>query len=107
MARLHTEIQDRNPLLDSAFIIIRAATSAAARPIIEEVGYDGLLRPFAEWLGGKHADLRAHFICSTLFGTVHSGLTEIKLRRSKAFRELLIRNLARILQAWVDGHDVP
>jgi AcrR family transcriptional regulator len=105
MARIHVEEGDSGDLLQSVFVMIRAATSPVARPILEAIGYESFTRPFAAWLGGRDAELRAHFISSTLFGTVLSGLAERKSRRSKSFREELILRLGETLQAWVDGRD--
>jgi AcrR family transcriptional regulator len=106
MARAHVEASNTSELLQSVLVMIRAATSSLARPILDEIGYTAFIRPFAQWLGGENAELRAHFISSALFGTILSGLAETKLRRSKAFREALIRNLAPALQAWVDGREI-
>jgi AcrR family transcriptional regulator len=100
-ALMHDEATDAS--LRTVFLIIRAATSPTALPILREISYAAFTRPFAAWLGGEDAELRAHFIASALFGASLSRIIDKPVSESPEVRAAYLRNLASWLQAWVDG----
>jgi AcrR family transcriptional regulator len=91
------------PTLQAIFVIMRAAASPAAQPIMEDICYASFTRPFAKWIGGKNSELRAQFIALTLFGASLSVAAEKRIRHSRAMRTAFARELEHRLQALVDG----
>jgi AcrR family transcriptional regulator len=88
--------------LQSIFVIMRAAASRTAQPIMEDICFASFTRPFAKWIGGKDSELRAQFIALTLFGASLSVAAEKRIRRSRATRTAFVRELERRLQAMID-----
>jgi AcrR family transcriptional regulator len=94
---------ETGPTLQAIFVIIRAAASRTAQPIMEDICYESFTLPFAKWIGGKNAELRAQFVASTLFGAALSVAAEKRIRRSGPLRRAFVRELERQLQKLVDG----
>ena len=89
--------------VDSALVIIRAVGSQHAARLVQEICYDQYTRPIADWLGGEAAELRAHLIGATIFGTVLSTLVDKKFGERSEARVQLISVISRMLQDLVDG----
>lgn len=94
---------DKELDLASIFFIIRACTSPHALPILQEISYQQFTSPFAGWLGGEHADLRAQLIAATMFGAALSRLMNKEIISSAAARADYAAELRGLLQAYVDG----
>jgi AcrR family transcriptional regulator len=97
--------QEGEDKLQAVFVVVRAASSPFAQPILEKVCRRRFVLPFARWLGGKDAELRANFIATMLFGATLSMATEKRIRLSSAVRKAYMKKIAMLLQAWVDGRE--
>ncbi|MET0659732.1 MAG: TetR family transcriptional regulator [Steroidobacteraceae bacterium] len=89
--------------LGPIFFIIRACTSPHALPILQEISHERFTQPFAEWLGGERAELRAQLIAATMFGAALSHLMNKDIISSASARADYAAELRGLLQAYVDG----
>ena len=56
--------------LQSVLLGVLAVGSPTGLPIMRRMNYDRFVRPFADWLGGEDAQIRAYFISSLMSGVV-------------------------------------
>jgi AcrR family transcriptional regulator len=90
--------------LEVIFLIIRSAISPAALPILREVSYEQFTEPFATWLGGEHAELRAHLISTAMFGAILARVIDKRLMSSKVARAEYAEEISASLQRYVNGY---
>ncbi|MET0338624.1 MAG: TetR family transcriptional regulator [Caulobacter sp.] len=89
--------------LKGLLIMLRSVASAKAMEIVQRTGSERFFDPFAAWVGGEDAMLRARLAAATIMGMAVSreitggfGLTREECERMEA-------RMAGILQGIVDG----
>lgn len=82
-------------------IILRAATSRVAAPLLNEAVQARFLGPIRDWLGGEHAEARARIIASVIVGLlVEAAVRGAELPEDE--RGPYVDRLGALLQDLVD-----
>ena len=87
--------------LEVISIMILSASSTVASPIIRRMGEERFFGPFAKWLGGADAAVRAHLAGSIMKGVSMDRLIQVDLGLGARERVRYRKRLARVLQAAV------
>ena len=91
--------------LDVISILILSASSPVASPITQRMGEDRFFGPFAKWLGGADAVVRAHVAGSVIKGAAIDRLIQDDFGLSARERVRYRKRLARVLQASIEIDD--
>lgn len=91
--------------IESVLLAVRAASSPDSLPIIKKLSSTRFMRPFAKWLGGEDAEMRAQFIASLMAGVaIHRSITSPNMLRGRGGQRYMER-VAHVLQNFVDDKD--
>lgn len=89
--------------LDCVFMMLRSASSPKAAEEITRSGTERFYGPFAEFLGGENAVIRAHLAGSLMKGVMINRAMTPDLGLSLEQREAFCACLGKTLQAIIDG----
>ncbi|MET0659368.1 MAG: TetR family transcriptional regulator [Steroidobacteraceae bacterium] len=91
--------------IESVLLAVRAASSPDSVEIIKKLSSNRYIRPFAKWLGGSDAEMRAQFIAALMAGVaVHRNIANPSSLKGRGKQRYLER-VAHILQSFVDDKD--
>lgn len=93
-----------NRKLDCFFMMLRSASSQKAAEEITRSSAERFYGPFAQFLGGENAVIRAHLAGSLMKGVMLNRAITPDLGLSLDQREGLCAELARTLQAIIDDY---
>ena len=88
--------------MEIVLIMLRASGSAKAAEMVRRATIEDFLRPFAKWLGGDQAEVRAYLASSLVMGFALNRSLGGEGAIPEADREAMYARLARLLQACVD-----
>lgn len=89
--------------LRALLIILRSIGSAKAIDIVRSSSVERFFDPFAEWIGGEDAAVRARLAASLIMGFAVNREVTGNHNLSDADCELLCDRLAATLQSFIDG----
>jgi hypothetical protein len=88
--------------MEIVLIMLRASGSAKAADMVRRATVDEFLKPFAMWLGGEQAEVRAYLAAAVVMGfALNRSLTGDR-GIPEEDRQALYERLAGVLQACVD-----
>lgn len=82
---------------------IRAAASPITMPTVQRLSDEYFTEPFARWLGGERAEVRAYLIASLLSGAIANSFISARYLADADARGEYVDYLAAELQSLVDG----
>ncbi len=88
--------------LEFVNLAMRSAGSPAAREIVRRHMEQQFLRPFAEWVGGEDAELRARMAAAVLVGVVAMQAMIFPPEGGDTQAEAASQHIARLLQSLAD-----
>lgn len=94
----NTECED----MEIVLIMLRASGSAKAAEMVRRATVDEFLQPFADWLGGEQAQVRAHLAASLIMGFALNRTLAGDGAIPDGDRQALYERLAGLLQACVE-----
>lgn len=89
--------------LRALLIILRSIGSAKAIEVVRASSVERFFDPFAQWIGGEYAAVRARLAASLIMGFAVNREVSGTHNLSEAECELMCDRLARALQEFVDG----
>jgi AcrR family transcriptional regulator len=100
-AKLVIEKQESKDF-DCLVIMLRSASSPDATEIIRRMGEERFYGPFAKWLGGRDAKIRARLVADIIKGVTLDRVMAEDFGFTPDAREKFRARLARTLQAAID-----
>lgn len=89
--------------LKGLLIMLRSVGSAKAMELVQRTGTERFFNPFAEWVGGEDAMVRARLAAATIMGMAVSREITGGFGLTPAECERLADRMATSLQAIIDG----
>ena len=88
--------------MEPVLLMLRASGSAKAAEMVRRATIEDFLRPFAKWLGGDQAEVRAYLASSLVMGFALNRSLGGEGAIPEADREAMYARLAGLLQACVE-----